>query len=172
MFIPSIALHTKVANPLGNPKNPKNQKNPKILAEAGDWVGIPASGWGFQLLPISLVFFLVFWVFPMDLLPLCVGLCLVWTLQIITYITPEHMGGPYVSHTLHQNIFHFVWSWSKHIKKQPYSKTLNGETSAHPYIYIYIYINIHIYNIYIYIYMYIYIHIYIYIYVFIYIYIY
>ena len=50
----------------------------------------------------------VFWfllVFPMDLLPLCVGLCLVGALQVITYITPEHMGGPYVSHTLHQNIF-------------------------------------------------------------------
>ena len=49
--------------------------------------------------------FLIFLVFPMDLTPLFGGPSLVGTLQIITCITPEHMGAGYVSYTLHQNMF-------------------------------------------------------------------
>ena len=54
---------------------------------------------------------LVFWVFsgfPKGFAIFVCRVCLVGTLQIITCITPEQMGDPYMSHSILQNTFDFV----------------------------------------------------------------
>ena len=84
----------------------KQNKNKKVFIDMGPHC--PPLPWvlnnvffldGFAML---LVRGLCLFVFPRDLLSLCVGLCLVGTLQITTYITPEHVGWnclppPYIS---------------------------------------------------------------------------
>ena len=91
---------------------------PPIVAQIfGFFVFFRFSRWFCYGLGRRPLVFWVFLVFPVDLLPLCVGLCLPGTLQIITYITPEHVGGPYMSNNIHQNVFDVCFDHGGNTKK-------------------------------------------------------
>ena len=88
-------IRSTMRNPRENQKNKKKQRFQR--------------NWGTPLPPDIFVFcFFVFFGFPDGFATFVCRVCLVGTLQIITYITPEDVGGTYVSHRFHQRAFGFV----------------------------------------------------------------